>query len=219
MKIIVFDTETTGLPEDIKASTEKTELWPYIVQFSWLIYDDVTKKVSNINNHIIKLPDNIEIPEDSVRIHGITNERMKSEGKPILHILKNFTKDFLSCQILVGHNLHFDSKVIQAEYNRNNLINRLEHHRKIEYCTMRYGKEITKIWTPSKFYDGMYLKPPKLVELYTKLFNKAPKNLHNSLVDVFVCFRCYHMMVFEYDICSALLHPEVSKLYNSICSL
>ena len=63
MRVIVFDTETTGLPQDMRASTEKTELWPYIVQISWLIYDDVSKSITNINNHIIKLPEGVQIPK------------------------------------------------------------------------------------------------------------------------------------------------------------
>ena len=55
MKFIVFDTETTGLPKNKKAPVEESELWPYIVQFSWLVFDDSTQKISKINDHIIKL--------------------------------------------------------------------------------------------------------------------------------------------------------------------
>ena len=38
-KIIIFDTETTGLPKTKDALVTSTELWPYIVQFSYIIYD------------------------------------------------------------------------------------------------------------------------------------------------------------------------------------
>ena len=219
MRVIVFDTETTGLPQDMRASTEKTELWPYIVQISWLIYDDVSKSITNINNHIIKLPEGVQIPQESINIHRITNEKMRSEGKSIDFILRDFTKDFLSCQILIAHNLNFDNKVIQAEYNRNKQINWLGRHRKIEYCTMKYGKDFAKIWVKSKFYDGMYLKPPKLIELHEKLFKTQPQNLHNSMVDVWACFRCFHQMVFENDICCAEINPSLASHYKAICAL
>ena len=38
MKVLVFDTETTGLPKK-GASLSHPELFPYIVQISWLVFD------------------------------------------------------------------------------------------------------------------------------------------------------------------------------------
>ena len=38
-KIIIFDTETTGLPKSRQSLVNNTEEWPYIVQFSYIIYD------------------------------------------------------------------------------------------------------------------------------------------------------------------------------------
>ena len=39
MKVIVFDTETTGLPKKWNASITDKDNWPHIVQFSWILYD------------------------------------------------------------------------------------------------------------------------------------------------------------------------------------
>lgn len=219
MRFIVFDTETTGLPKSKKASVENSEMWPYIVQFSWLIYDDVTDKIPKIRDYIVKLPDGMDIPQESTRVHGITTERMLTEGLPIKDVLREFTRDFLDCQILIAHNMEFDSKVIQAEYCRNAPINWIGRHRKIEYCTMKYGKKFTNIIRQSKFHNGTYLKPPKLIELHRELFKSEPNNLHNSLVDVFVCFRCFHQMVFEKDIFNPNINGELAEHYNSLCNL
>ena len=39
-KVIVFDTETTGLPKNRqKPNKWNTYLFPHIVQFSWFIFD------------------------------------------------------------------------------------------------------------------------------------------------------------------------------------
>ena len=219
MRFIVFDTETTGLPKDKKASVEKSDAWPYIVQFSWLIYDDVADKIPKIRDYIVKLPDGMDVPEESSRIHGITTEKMLMEGLPIKEVLREFTSDFLNCQMLIAHNMEFDSKVIQAEYCRNSAINWLGRHRKIEYCTMIYGKKFTNIVRPSRFHNGTYQKPPKLIELHKALFKTDPNNLHNSLVDVFVCFRCFHEMVFEKDIFNPNVNGELAEHYNSLCNL
>ena len=40
MNILILDTETTGLPK-AKMITEKTlHLWPHVVQFSYVIYNN-----------------------------------------------------------------------------------------------------------------------------------------------------------------------------------
>ena len=44
-RILIFDTETTGLPEKY-ASIRDYEKWPYIIQLSYIIYD-------TSNNHYI----------------------------------------------------------------------------------------------------------------------------------------------------------------------
>ena len=39
MKVIVFDTETSGLPKSKIINQNTQHLWPFIVQFSYIIYD------------------------------------------------------------------------------------------------------------------------------------------------------------------------------------
>ena len=218
MRVIVFDTETTGLPKFKKASPARSELYPYICQISWLVYDDKTDKVYT-RDYIIKLPDGITIPQVCTDIHGITNEKMLSEGKDIKDVLREFTSDWQKCHMLVAHNLNFDSRVIQAEYHRNQPINWLGRHRKVEYCTMEYGKKFTNIQVPSKFNSGTYQKPPKLIELHKELFSCEPSNLHNSLIDVLACFRCFYKMVYDKDIVNENTHKTFYNYYNEKCGL
>lgn len=218
MRVIVFDTETTGLPKFRKAHPSKSELYPYICQFSWLVYDDKTNEFYT-RDYIIKLPKGVTIPEECTKIHGITNEKMLSEGVDIKEVLREFTRDWLKCQILIAHNLDFDNRVIQAEYFRNEPINWLGRHRKIEYCTMNYGKKFTNIQVPSKFNSGTYQKPPKLIELHKELFSCEPSNLHNSLVDVLACFRCYFKMVYGKDILDENINKMFYNYYKEKCGL
>tara|TARA_Y100000813_G_scaffold194955_1_gene176028 strand:- start:94 stop:756 length:663 start_codon:yes stop_codon:yes gene_type:complete len=220
MKVIVFDTETTGLPKNRKSNPQNTELFPYVCQLSWLVYDDNVGKIVKVVNKIIKLPDGVIIPEVCVNIHGITNEMMREKGENMKDVLMEFTKDWMDSQILIAHNLDFDNKVLQAEYYRNNLINWLGRHRKIEYCTMKYGKKFTSIWRPSKFSNNMYQKPPKLVELHVELFKEEPKNLHNALIDVYVCFRCFHQMVYSKDIFTKNNNENITtNNFRTLCGM
>ena len=47
MKLLVFDTETTGLPLERNASIYKPELWPHIIQISFILYDTERDKILN----------------------------------------------------------------------------------------------------------------------------------------------------------------------------
>ena len=144
---------------------------------------------------------------------------MREKGIDINEAIAAFISDFLDCQILVAHNIEFDTKIIQAELCRNNLFNWLGSHNKIEYCTMKYGKPICDIKLKSKYHDGYYVKPPKLMELHKKLFKTVPRNLHNSMIDVYVCFRCFHYMIFERDVIDKYKHNELYTYYRDLCNV
>jgi len=196
-RCLVFDVETTGLPSKYNAKVEETNLWPYIVQISWLVYDSKEMDIIAIKDHIIKLPDGKTIPEDSTKIHGITNEMMNNQGCELFQILHNFFEDLSGCNTLVAHNMKFDKSVVTVECIRNKIEPLFE--KKINFCTMLYGSPICKL-TRINYRNQVVSKFPKLIELYKKLFNEVPNNLHNSLNDVLVCFRCYFKMRYNLDI-------------------
>lgn len=220
MKILVFDTETTGLPRH-GAKLPNTQLYPYIVQFSWIVFDDSTMQLTNINNHLIKLPDGMTIPQESTNIHGVTNEMMQNCGEDIKLVLNTFHEAVSKSQIIVAHNIKFDDEIVQCECLRNNIVNFMaNYHSKIRYCTMKYGKNITKIERESKYQPGTtYFKPPKLFELHKHYFHSVPQNLHNSLVDVFVCFRCFYVMMFNKDLFDPREQEELANYYMQLTQI
>ena len=186
MSIVVFDVETTGLPKKRNCPFTEFDNWPYIVQISWLVYNHMGGIIESINDYIVKLPDNMIIPDDSIKIHGITNEKMREQGKDIHDVLMHFKRDISNSKIIVAHNLEFDTNIISVELLRNNLRNALYFYRGEKYCTMHKTKKMFRRW-------------PKLVDLHEKLFKTVPKNLHNSLIDVYVCFRCFCQHYYGYD--------------------
>ena len=58
-----------------------------------------------------------------------------------------------------------------------------------------------------------YIKQPKLIELYSKLFlnEPVPKQLHNSLVDILCTLRCYLQYVYKVDIIT--LNEQIYELF------
>jgi len=178
MSIVVFDVETTGLPKRRNKPFTDFDNWPHIVQLSWLVYDSIKKEVESINDHIIRLPRNVFIPEESTKIHGITNRQMQNEGEDIKEVLMQFKRDLSNSIVLVAHNLEFDTSITSVEFLRNGLRNAIYYYRGEKYCTMRKTERLFRRW-------------PKLIDLHKKFFNETPNNLHNSLIDVYVCFRCF----------------------------
>ena len=50
-----------------------------------------------------------------------------------------------------------------------------------------------------------YFKYPKLCELYKILFKREPNGMHNSLVDILLCLRCYMFYKYNKDVLNNLL--------------
>ena len=184
MSVIVFDVETTGLPKRRNRPFTEFDNWPHIVQLSWIVYN--SGKIESINDHIIKIPGDEVIPEVCVNIHGITNERMRRDGENIVDVLMEFKRDLSNSKIMVAHNLEFDTSIISVELLRNNLRNTMYFYRGEKYCTMQKTKHLFKRW-------------PKLINLHKTFFKTTPTQLHNSLIDVYVCFRCFCFHYYGYD--------------------
>jgi DNA polymerase-3 subunit epsilon len=196
MRVLVFDTETTGLPPK-NTPTNRTDSWPYIVQLSWVIYNDETKQVEEEKDYIISLGTHIPISSESTAIHGITGELSRARGVSIDVALFDFKMAANRCGRMVAHNIEFDKNMLIVEFYRARIFNNV--FPPSEYCTMKNGTslcKLVKVWNDGK----TSLKFPKLVELYHGLFGAdapAPEGLHNAKVDVDVCLKCYVKMTSE----------------------
>ena len=217
MKLLIFDTETTGLPPDRHTPLIATARWPHIVQLSYMLYDTDTHQIIKIVDTLVQLSPNICIPEVCTKIHGITHKMCDDKGKDIKDILLEFNNALIEADRLIGHNIKFDKNILTVEYIRNRLINNfLDNNVPIpEFCTMLNSIELCSLYRTNN--SGMqYKKYPKLVELHEKLFNETPNGLHNAMADVIVCLRCYYKMQFDKDILE--FSPELVSLSKKYLS-
>jgi len=220
--VLVFDVETTGIlpKKDRLSKTSPTiEAYPYILQLSYAKYDIITNTLLETYDTYIKINKNVEISQTITDLTGITRKNCLT-GTPIIEALSKFYEAYITSDVIVAHNIDFDRKMILIEIERNRLeilkrsaecmtifnstyeeLNGVEH-----YCTMRKGSIITNIMVESK-YPGKppSLKWPRLEELYAKLFDgETVDGLHNAMVDVLVCLRCYMKMRHNTD-CGLLM--------------
>jgi DNA polymerase III epsilon subunit-like protein len=115
MKVIVFDTETTGLPTERNASITQPWKWPHIVQISFILYDTETRKMLSCQDHIIKIKDDVKISKRSQEIHGITPSRCKRRGIDIKLAIEYFNEQLREADVVVAHNISFDKRMIMVE--------------------------------------------------------------------------------------------------------
>lgn len=177
MKLLIFDTETTGLPLDWKIRPQdKSHNWPHLVSISWIVLETNTNKIESQKTYIIRPIDWI-IPEDSVKIHGIAHTFACNYGSPLDQVIKEFFQ--AECDAYVAHNMKFDENVmmnavawdLREKYTFNKPL----------LCTMRLATSLCKL----PFNSGRGYKQPKLSELYEHVFRRKPimSQLHGSHYD------------------------------------
>tara|TARA_B100000902_G_scaffold18301_1_gene21923 strand:+ start:280 stop:1017 length:738 start_codon:yes stop_codon:yes gene_type:complete len=217
-RYLVFDVEATGLlPKTRRNTTNAAPIteYPYILQLSFAIYDLSQKQIIRQYDSYIDVPDEVEITEFITGLTGATKELCKTKGRPIVEVLEQFYEAYMFCEGIVAHNMDYDEKMIMVEMERNRpaIMEKAPYcfmtfnpmyeqvHGIDRYCTMKKGTDLCNILVESKMPGRPPSKKwPKLCELYGKLFDGATVDgLHNSMIDVLACLRCYLKMRHGYD--------------------
>lgn len=188
--ILFFDTETTGLPKRRNSNAlESKDNWPDIVSVAWAVYEQNGTLVKKCYS-LVK-PEDWVIPDDSIKIHGITNEKAHAEGRPLRDVLSELKDDLEKSDTVVAHHMEFDKNVLFNAYKWRLNQNPWHLWPETEFCTMIHGEPEAKI--PSKYPSSKRpYKSPSLTELYKVAFNgKEPTGQHNSLKDVEIMCDVY----------------------------
>ena len=180
---LIFDTETTGLPQNWKAPLTDFDNWPRLVQLAWQVHD-LEGKLVDVKNYIIK-PEGFDIPFNASKIHGISTERALQEGMPLLEVLEIFMQDIEKAKFVVGHNISFDNSIVGCEFLRKSIPNLLQSIPAID--TKNDATDFCKI--PGG--RGGKFKWPSLTELHEKLFESTFSQAHNASADVEATARCF----------------------------
>ncbi|MFU8812413.1 MAG: DNA polymerase III subunit alpha [Balneolaceae bacterium] len=183
---LIFDTETTGLPQNYSAPLTDFDNWPRCVQLAWQVHDATGKQISS-GDYIVK-PDGFTIPFNSEKVHGISTEMAREKGIPLADVMDAFARDVENATFIIGHNLEFDLNIMGSEYLRMKRANPLEAKVHIdtkdestEFCAIPGGR-------------GRY-KWPTLAELHHKLFDVGFEEAHNAAADVDATARAFLELV------------------------
>jgi len=178
---LAFDTETAGLPRDWAAPVTDVHNWPRLVQIAWLCFDDSGAELASCE-HIIK-PDGFVITRQASNVHGITTKRALAEGVDLQPVLVEFSEAVSSADMLVAHNVDFDTKVVGAELLRAGMANAFDG--KTLRCTMRESTDHCRL--PGR----RGYKWPTLTELHEILFGAGFEGAHGALADARASMLCF----------------------------
>lgn len=189
MKILFFDTETTGVPEKDARWEEDYQNFPHIVEIAW----NLGRKSES---HIIA-PVGWEIPKEATEIHGISQELAMAEGEPFELVIDTFIVDCLKADYICAHSIYFDTSIIKANILRSlgvdafgymQVNEALDKDKRID--TMRS----TMKWVDARTPTGR-LKFPRLEELFSRCFPTETFNAHCAMEDVRALVKCFPVLM------------------------
>ena len=185
MKIIIFDTETTGLPQ----KDASLAVQPYLTQFAAITYD-FNPQTRHLVEHsrfdsLIKPP--IAIPAESSRITGITDQLVQN-CPTFAQIAEEIRNLFAFSDAAIAHNLEFDRLVISYELERAGFST--DFLPPEIYDSMENTRDLCKLSGRSGGY-----KAPKLMELHQFLLGQSFEEAHNALKDVEALARCVKVLL------------------------
>ena len=191
VQILLFDTETTGLPRRRNVSAlESADIWPDMVSISWIVHTNNSSQSVQRHTYVIR-PDGWTIPDESIRIHGITNERARAEGRPLAEVMALFRNDVIGASHIIAHNMEFDKNVIHHAFKWRLGEDPVAFWDSTkEFCSMLQSKGELKI-------PGRWPKPhdpyknPGLDELFRATFGgrEPPSGAHSADRDVDVLYQ------------------------------
>ena len=182
----IYDVETTGLPIRINRRLNYNNLESFnncrLVSISWIITDNINNIIEK-GTYYVK-PDNFEVSQQSINIHGLTNEFLEQNGESIhniIDLIKNIFTDKYEIIKIVSHNIDFDINVLKSELVRYNYSDLLIKINDIEtYCTMLKSQSVMRV-----------NKWPKLSEAYRYFYDEDITNAHQAEYDTLYCYKIF----------------------------
>lgn len=182
----IYDVETTGLPIRINRRLNYNNLDSFnncrLISISWIITDNINDIIEK-GTYYVK-PDNFEVSQESINIHGLTNEFLEENGESIhniIDLIKNIFTEKYEIIKIVSHNIDFDINVLKSELVRYNYSDLLIKINDIDtYCTMLKSQSVMRV-----------NKWPKLSEAYRYFYDEDITNAHQAEYDTLYCYKIF----------------------------
>ena len=114
MRVLVFDTETSGLPKHHFAALNTQ---PHVLEFAGIVIDNKEGEFEEVQRFTFYANPGIRIDDEITKINGISEKTLKGE-KPFSYNEPVLSEMLRTVDAVAAHNLPFDMKMINFEYTR-----------------------------------------------------------------------------------------------------
>lgn len=219
VKILVFDTETAGLPKKYIPAEEDLDNYPSVLQLGAKLVEIDLDNPLEINviyslNMLVQPYRNgkeISIHPKAEAVHGITFEKANALGEKIETAALLFQGLCNSANFIVCHNYTFDRNVMVSELLRLGIEAKYARGAKV-FCTMKFSTNLLKL--PSNYPNQF--KFPKLEELFKHLTGKNMHDhykAHDAEGDVAATVHCVAELIKQNDDVKAWFKGEKQSIY------
>jgi len=166
MIALVFDTETTGLIENLLVNSDRQ---PEIIEWASILVDiDSGEVVSEHETLVRPILSGGRLPADIVRITGITQDLVDG-ARPFSEVAEDIRRIVEAAPAVLGHNVRFDMEMVDLEFRR------------LKAPPVSWPAETICTVEQSAHYAGRRLK---LSDLHKHVLGETFPGAHRAMVDV-----------------------------------
>jgi len=193
MRVMVFDTETTGFPLWGTPSDDPAQ--PHLVQYTAVLFSLETQMELAFDTMIIR-PDGWTIPEEASAHHHITTEQALEEGVPLRRAVNAYQAMLKHADQVSGFNLPFDFQIMRIAMLRCGMSKQYctELRANMKTCDLMHKcAPLCRIPPTDKMMRAgrKTFKTPTLTEAMKIIMNETLDDAHDSRADVLATMRLY----------------------------
>jgi DNA polymerase-3 subunit epsilon len=194
MKALVFDTETTGLPDFSLPADHESQ--PRVAQLAAVLFDG-DQEIASLDTML--LPDGWS---DKARadldrlahLHGLDCVKIEEGGRPLKDVLAEFGALMDGAEVMVAYGIQFDLKLMRGEWRRAGLPDR--YQKLPNFCVMQAVTPLCKLPPTERMVAAGRNGPktPKLGEAVKILLGRDLEGAHRAINDVRATAELYRWL-------------------------
>lgn len=186
MRVLVIDTETTGLPRaNLHPSDEEQSR---LVQFAAALFDKAGRERCTVN---LIVDPGVSIPDEASAIHGIKDADVAAFGIPERGALGVFIRLAAVADVVTGYNVAFDLRQLDLAAQRTRVSYRLPGEVRDVCAAATPIVNLPATERMKEWGHGDKPKPPKLGEAFEHFFGRPMVGAHDALADVRAAAQIY----------------------------
>lgn len=173
IRVLVFDTETTGLPQKGGVYDDNQ---PWVVQLGAVLMDLSEDGYMGTIDHIVNPPEGIYFHPKALEVNGLTEEQIRRDGIDVVEAMAELRELRRKADVVSAYNLDFDERMIRSSSGRAHPDFKTdlvlgEHNRGVQHaCIMK--QSMTAL-------GARY----KLEQVYKRITGERLLNAHDALAD------------------------------------